>query len=135
MESVSRTDFLAVPRTAVLATVSAQGQAHAAPVWFQYRDGTFTVLTYRNSAKHRHLLRSGRATLCVDEREEPYRYVIVEGPVTVEDTVSYEERLALQSWYRGEDVARRLISPGGEKNLVRVTLAPERWRYRNVTED
>lgn len=135
MESVNRADFLAVPRTAVLATVSAQGDARAAPVWFMFQDGHFTVLTGRNSAKRRNVTRTGRATLCIDEREEPYRYVIAEGPVTVSDTVSYDERMALQGWYRGEEAARRIVDRGGHENLVKLTLTPDRWRYRLVDEE
>jgi PPOX class probable F420-dependent enzyme len=119
--------FLAEPNTAVIATVDAEGRAHAVPVWYLYRDGTFRIITGRGSAKHRHILRTGRAALCVDERGDRFRHITAEGPVTVIDEVTYSERLALHSHYRGPEAAERIVSRGGHEAMVLLVLTPERW--------
>ncbi|MFN0146350.1 MAG: PPOX class F420-dependent oxidoreductase [Dehalococcoidia bacterium] len=122
-----RTAFLSEPRTAVLSTVDAKGRAHAVPVWFRYVDGTFRIITDRGSAKTRNIERTGRASLCVDEREGAFRYVTGEGPAAVEGAVSYEERLALHTHYRGAEAAKRIVDGGGHERMVIIVVRPERW--------
>lgn len=122
-----RDAFLREPRTAVLATVNPQGRAHAVPVWFRWDGEAFRIITGRGSTKHRNIGRTGRATLCVDERDGRFRYVMVEGSVSVVDPVSYEERLALHTLYRGEEAARRIVDRGGHEGMVLLMLRPERW--------
>lgn len=122
-----REAFVRQPHTAVLATAWHNGRIHAVPVWYRYNDGVFTILTERGSQKARNVERTGRATLCIDEREGTYRYVTIEGPARVADTVTYEERLALHRLYRGEAEARRIVDAGGHERLVKIVLTPERW--------
>ena len=77
--------------------------------------------------KHRNAVRSGRASLCVDERDRRFRYVTGEGPVAVEDPVTYEQRLALHTHYRGVEAARAIVDRGGHEEMVTLLLRPERW--------
>jgi PPOX class probable F420-dependent enzyme len=127
MEPSERDAFLRGPHTAVLSTLGRDGRVHAVPVWYLYEGGVFRILTGRGSVKHRNVERTGRATLCVDQRSGGFRYVTAEGPVTIDATVSREERLALHVHYRGPDDARRVVDRGGHEGLVRLTLTPERW--------
>ena len=127
MDEAERDAFLATPRTAVLSTLSKDGHIHSVPVWYLYERGEFRIITGRGSGKHRNVVRSGRATLCVDEREGRIRYATAEGPVTVSNTVTFEERLALHTHYRGEEAARRIVEKGGHEGMVMLTLRPERW--------
>ena len=119
--------FLKQPRTAVLATNGRDGRVHAVPVWYSWDGEVFRVITERGSAKHRNAVRGGRATLCIDERDGPYRYVTAEGPVTVQDAVSYDERLALHTLYRGAEAAKQVVDRGGHERMVMLILRPERW--------
>lgn len=127
MDSNERESFLTEPRTAVLATTSPGGTAHAVPVWFRYCDGSFRIITGRGSQKHKNIERTGRATLCVDERDGSFRYITVEGPVRVVDTVTADERLALFTHYRGRDRAEKVVAKGGHEQMVLLLLTPERW--------
>jgi PPOX class probable F420-dependent enzyme len=127
MDEAQRDQFISAPHTAVLATVDAAGRAHAVPVWYRWQDGAFRVITGRGSAKHRNILRTGRATLCIDERGPAFRHVTAEcraedaGPCTV------EERLALHTHYRGAEAAQKVVAGGGHEGMVTLVLHPERW--------
>ena len=69
MDLEARTAFLEQPLTAVLSTLNPDGTIHAVPVWYRYIDGKLRIITGRGSRKHRNAVRSGRATLCIDQRE------------------------------------------------------------------
>jgi PPOX class probable F420-dependent enzyme len=127
MSESERETFVARPLTAVLATTGPHGRIHAVPVWYRYADGAFIILTERGSQKVRNVQRSGRATLCIDEREGAIRYLSAEGAARIEDPVSYDERLALHVIYRGEAAARRVVDAGGHERMVKIVLTPERW--------
>ena len=127
MSPGEREAFLSEPRTAVFSTIDAKGRAHAVPVWFRYVDGAFRIITDRGSAKTRNIARTGRASLCADEREGAFRYLTAEGPAAVEGDVTYEERLALHTHYRGAEAAKRIVDAGGHERMVLVVLRPERW--------
>ena len=122
-----RDAFLNQPRTAVIATARGDGGIHAVPVWYRWDGEVFRIITERGSVKHRNAVRTGRATLCVDEREDAYRYLTAEGTVTVSDPVTYEERLALHTLYRGPERAKEIVDRGGHERMVMLILRPERW--------
>ena len=127
MEAFERDSFLGEPKTAVLATALPDGRVHAVPVWYRYCDGLFRIITERGSQKHRNIERTGRATLCVDERDGSFRFITVEGPVDVKDEVTAEDRLALYAHYRGRDRAEKVVAKGGHEKMVLLLLRPERW--------
>ena len=127
MDSPQRDAFLRQPRTAVLSTLSKEGRIHAVPVWFRWEAGAFRIITGRGSAKHRNVLREGRASLCIDERAGVITYLTAEGPVRVEDAVTREERLALHTLYRGAEAAQKVVDRGGHEGMVLLILTPERW--------
>ena len=128
MSPEKREAFLHEPRNAVLATATPDGRIQAAPIWFIYADGVFRIITERGSARHRNVERTGRAALCVDNGR--FSYVSAEGPVSVQDTVSYDERLALHTRYRGPEAARQIVDRGGHERMVMLLLRPERWLSR-----
>ena len=127
MDSPQRETFLHQPRTAVLSTLSKEGRIHAVPVWFRWEAGAFRIITGRGSAKHRNVLREGRASLCIDERAGAITYLTAEGPARVEDAVTREERLALHTLYRGAEAAQQVVDRGGHEGMVLLILTPERW--------
>lgn len=68
-----------------LGTTRADGTAHVSPVWGEY-DGTHVILnTALGRAKHRHMQRDPRVTLCVWNAENPYNYVEVTGTAELVD--------------------------------------------------
>ncbi len=127
MDSPQRDAFLTQPRTAIFSTISNDGRVHAVPVWYRWEAGVFRIITGRGSAKHRNVIRTGRGTLCVDERDGAIAYLTVEGPVRIEDTVTKEERLALHTIYHGPETAQKVVDRGGHEGMVLFVLTPERW--------
>ncbi len=107
MTPAERDAYLSQPRNAILATVGESGRLHAVPVWFLYREGVFQIITERGSVKHRNAAMTGRAAICVDDGK--FAYASAEGPVEVQDSVSYDERLALHTLYRGPEAAKRIV--------------------------
>jgi PPOX class probable F420-dependent enzyme len=126
-QPADREEFLRQPRTAVIATTSRDGRIHAVPVWFLWDGNAFRIITERGSVKHQNIMRNNRASLCIDEREGPFRYVTVEGPVRVQDPITYDERLTLHAHYRGPEAAKPIVDRGGHENMVMLILTPERW--------
>jgi PPOX class probable F420-dependent enzyme len=66
-------DLLERPLVAVLATYRADGDVLLSPVWHEWRDGGFDVITGSGGVKVRHLRRDPRAGLVVHEHVPPYR--------------------------------------------------------------
>jgi PPOX class probable F420-dependent enzyme len=66
-------------RTAVLATVRADGRPHAAPIWFDLDDDTLVFTTGESTMKGRNMRRDARVSLCIDEEEPPFHFVLIEG--------------------------------------------------------
>lgn len=62
---------------AVLATYRHDGTVLLSPVWHEWRDGGFTVVTSSRDVKAAHLRRDRRASIVVCEHSPPYRGVEV----------------------------------------------------------
>ncbi len=77
--------FVAGPRVAVLSYVKRDGTPAQAPIWYQYRDGRFFMVTAKTSPKAKALARATRACLTIQDEMPPYRAVIVDGEVTLSD--------------------------------------------------
>ncbi len=82
--------FLERPLVATIATLGRDGAPRIAPIWYQWApgpsgEGAAYLFTSRRTLKWRNIERDPRVSLCVDDRELPYRSVIVAG-VAAEDT-------------------------------------------------
>src|SRR5215467_11381954 len=60
---------------AVLATYRRDGTVLLSPVWHEWRDGGFNVVTRSNDVKALHMRRDPRASIVVCEHSPPYRGV------------------------------------------------------------
>jgi PPOX class probable F420-dependent enzyme len=132
MTDAERDEFLAERRVAVLAIERDGKGPLCAPVWYRRTDdGAFEVAMANGSAKAALLRAAGRATLCVQDEDRPYRYVTAEGPVSLRVLTAAECHEALT------DIAGRYLGPAGgaayadafpghEEAMVSLTV--ERWR-------
>ena len=68
-------DLVELPLLATLATYRPDGSVLLSPVWHEWRDGGFNVVTTRSGVKARHLRRDSRASIVVGEHSLPYRGV------------------------------------------------------------
>ena len=66
-------------RTATLATVRADGRPHAAPIWFDLDGDTLVFTTGESTVKGRNMRKDPRVSLCIDEEDPPFHFVLIEG--------------------------------------------------------
>jgi PPOX class probable F420-dependent enzyme len=126
MTDAERDAFLSDVRVGILAIERAGKGPLALPVWYQYGDGVILVTMADDSAKARLLRRAGRATFTVQDERPPYRYVSVEGPVTLTTEPHDVTDLAIR--YLGPDLGRQYTAANPpNQNTTMVRLTPERW--------
>jgi PPOX class probable F420-dependent enzyme len=117
------------PRPGVLATVRADGRPHAAPVWYDVDDdGSIVFNTGERTVKGRHLARSGRASLCVDDDRPPFSFVVVEGAVQISADLAEVRKWATRigGRYMGPARAEEYGDRNGVAGELVVRLRPER---------
>jgi len=136
MTKAEREAFLADVHVAVLA-VNGDGVPSLTPIWYEYEPGGDVLMhTAGDSPKTALLRAAGRATLCVQTETAPYKYVVVEGPVVIEDFTDSEQRRSVAHRYLGPEVgdmymdATKDSAPGS----VNVRLTPERWRTTDYSK-
>jgi hypothetical protein len=106
----------AEPRTAKLATVTASGAPHVAPIWVA-RDGDRIVFnTGSETLKGRAIARDPRVSLCFDDETPPFSFVLIQGAAEIID--DHEAKLhwatVIGGRYMGDDVAEQF----GRRNAV-----------------
>jgi PPOX class probable F420-dependent enzyme len=130
MSEPEREHFLEQPHVGVLSVTAGDGRAPlAVPVWYHYQPGgPVSVITGHDSRKGAAIRAAGRISLCAQDENVPYRYVSVEGPVTIED-LDPGERLAMARRYLGVPGGDNYVAsnpdPSGENMMVR--MRPEHW--------
>lgn len=119
-------------RTAKLATVRKDGRPHVVPIWFVLDGDDLIFTTARTSVKGQAILRDGRVSLCVDDEEPPYAFVLVEGTAMAtedpEDLLRWATRIAAR--YVGEEQAEAF----GKRNAVEGELLVRATPTKVVTE-
>ena len=98
--------FRDVP-TVTLGTVSADGTAHAVPLWFVWLEDAIYVSSRRGSRAHRNVQRDPRATLAFDRGRAwtELSGLVVTGSVEVVWPDETTSKRAVSAWfekYRGE---------------------------------
>ena len=82
-QQMSREEYMSFmlerARTAVLATVRADGRPPSAPIWFDLDGDTLVFTTGESTVKGRNMRRDARVSLCIDEKEPPFHFVLIEG--------------------------------------------------------
>ena len=73
--------FLEKPNFAVLATHTQSGGIQATPVWFLQDGGEILINTSAGRKKLGNMEANPRVTLVIVDRENPYRYVQIQGRV------------------------------------------------------
>jgi PPOX class probable F420-dependent enzyme len=130
MSESERQEFLSGMHVGVLGVERAGGPPLVVPVWYSYQPGgEVEVLTSASSVKARLAARAGRASLCAQQEELPYRYVSVEGRVEI-DELGADARDAVEPMairYLGEELGRSYASGEIAADEIRIRIRPERW--------
>lgn len=132
MTRAAREAFLADTHVAVL-SVDEDGRGPLlVPVWYWYRPGGDVHVVTGGATRKVQLLRlAGRASLCVQTETPPYKYVTVEGPVTIAGRPEWERdvrEVALR--YLGPQMGEMYLAATAAEHetAVLVRLRPERWQ-------
>jgi len=136
-EEEYRSFLLDGARTAILATVRADGRPHAAPIWFDLDGDTLIFTTGESTVKGRNMRRDPRVSLCIDEEKPPFHFVLIEGTAELTaddpDLLYWATRLGgrYMGAERAEEYGRRNAVEG--ELLVRVT-SQKILAYKSVSD-
>ena len=132
MQKLTREESLAFlvarPRTGKLATVRVDSRPHVAPIWFDLDGDTIVFTTWHTSVKAVNLSHNPVASLCIDDEQPPYTYVIVEGSVTFSDDLTDLRHWAtrIAGRYMGDDQAELFGQRNGVPGELLCRLTPTR---------
>jgi len=131
MTESERQAFLAGLHVGVLGVERGDGSPLVIPVWYSYEPGgDVIVLTSASSLKGRLVAAAGRASLCAQQEDLPYKYVSVEGTATIEQLDAEASRAAVVPMavrYLGEELGRQYASTSVGPDDILIRLHPERW--------
>ena len=136
-EQERRRFLLDTARTAKLATVRPDGRPHVAPVWFDLDGDDLVFTTGERSVKGRNLIADPRLSMCVDDEQPPFEFVIIEGNAELS-----RDSDALREWagrigarYLGIDETDRLAElNGGPGSLLVRVIATHIVSENSITE-
>jgi PPOX class probable F420-dependent enzyme len=124
-------------RTANLATVRPDRRPHVAPVWFDLDGETFVFTTGETTVKARNMQCDRWVSLCVDDEEPPFAFVLIEATATL--TASDPDLLHWATRIGGRYMGEELAEAYGRRNAVEgellVRVAPTRIIARKDIAD
>jgi len=105
---------------AVLATYRPDGTVLLAPVWHEWRDGGFHVVTSSRGVTAAHLRRDPRASIVVCEHYPPYRGVEVRGRAQLLTAGVHDAVRRIAARYLGRQAGAAYADRGGDDLLIRL---------------
>jgi PPOX class probable F420-dependent enzyme len=99
--------FLKEGHLAIVATIRPDGTPQQTPTWIDADDGRVLFNTAEGRAKPRNLRRDPRVSICVVDRQNPYRWLSITGTADLEHEGADEHIDVLAHRYTG---ARRTAS-------------------------
>jgi PPOX class probable F420-dependent enzyme len=126
-------DLLELPLLAVLATYRRDGTVLLSPVWHEWRDGGFDVMTSSRDGKAGHLRRDPRASIVVCDHRPPYRGIEIRttARLSMLEDGSVVSRIAAR--YLGQEAGVRYAETAGDDLLIR--LEPGKVRAWDFCDD
>jgi PPOX class probable F420-dependent enzyme len=122
-----------LPLLAVLATYRRDGTVLLSPVWHEWRDGGFQVITRSRDVKVAHLRRDPRASIVLCEHAPPYRGVEVRCQVKLITEGVGEAVRRIASRYLGDETGQAYADSGADDVLIR--LQPGQLRAWDFVDD
>lgn len=128
-----REAFLEKPWVAVISIPEQDRGPLTVPVWYMYEaGGDICIWTGSKTQKGRLLQTAPRVSVCIQDQDPPYKYVSIEGTVTLEpmDFEKYVRPMAYR-YFNPEMAERYLVDiiggQAGVANDFLVRIKPERW--------
>jgi PPOX class probable F420-dependent enzyme len=121
--------LLSGPNLARLAYLGLDGRPRVVPIWFEYVDGDFIMITGPKAAKVPPLQANGAVAISIDSSSPPYHVLLVNGDATVEPTVGMApEYPNIVERYLGSAGAKAYLARMNVKQQVRIRVHPASWR-------
>ena len=115
---------------AVLATYRPDGTALLSPVWHEWREGGFGVITSSRDVKAAHLRRDPRASIVACEHAPPYRGIEVRGHVRFVTTGVGDAVERIASRYLGREAGAAYADRADDDLLIRLEPGdPRAWDF------
>jgi PPOX class probable F420-dependent enzyme len=113
-------DLLELPLVAVLATYRRDSTVLLSPVWHEWREGGFNVVTGSSDVKAGHLRQDPRASIVVCDDSPPYRGLELRtrALLSMPGDRSVLRRIATR--YLGPEAGQRYAETGGDDLLIRL---------------
>jgi PPOX class probable F420-dependent enzyme len=105
---------------AVLATYRPDGTVLLSPVWHEWRDDGFGVVTGSSDVKAAHLRRDSRASIVVCEHAPPYRGVELRATAQLRTDGVADAVLRIASRYLGAEAGAAYAESGADDLLIRL---------------
>jgi hypothetical protein len=137
MSKQEREAFLAETRVAVIGIAEEGRGPLTIPVWFHYAPGGVVRFVTGGGSKKAGLLRkAGRMSLCVQTETPPYKYLTVEGRVSIGKPEFERDFRQMAQRYLGEQMAELYLASTADERegSILVTLEPERWLSVDYTK-
>jgi PPOX class probable F420-dependent enzyme len=124
-------------KTAILASVRADGRPHVAPIWFDLDGDILVFMTGENTVKGRNMRRDPRVSLCIDEEEPPFLFVAIEGTSELAagnpDLLYWATRIGGR--YMGPDRADEYGRRNAVEGELLVRVSPQKIvSYKNISD-
>jgi PPOX class probable F420-dependent enzyme len=113
-------DLVDLRLLAVLTTYRRDGTVLLSPVWHEWRDGGFHVVTGSNDVKAAHLRRDPRASIVVCEHTPPYRGVEVRCNARLVTEGAGDVVTRIASHYLGREAGAAYAESGGDDLIIRL---------------
>ena len=126
-------DLVELRLLAVLATYRRDGTVLLSPVWHQWRDGGFDVVTGSQDVKAAQLRRDPRASIVVCEQSPPYRGVEVRCQAQLVTAAVGDAARRIASRYLGAEAGAAYADRSADDLLIR--LAPGDLRAWDFTDE
>jgi PPOX class probable F420-dependent enzyme len=126
-------DLVELRLLAVLATYRRDGTVLLSPVWHEWRDGGFDVVTGSQDVKAAHLRRDPRASIVVCEHSPPYRGAEVRCHARLITAAAGDAVRRIASRYLGAEAGAAYADSSGDDLLIR--LEPGDLRAWDFTDE
>lgn len=126
-------DLVVMRLLATLATYRQDGTVLLSPVWHEWRDGGFNVVTGSRGVKARHLRRDPRASIVVAEHSPPYRGIELRGSARLLTAGVEDAVMRIASRYLGHEAGAAYARQAADDLMIR--LEPGDLRVWDFADD
>jgi PPOX class probable F420-dependent enzyme len=127
--------FVRQPLCATLATYRIDGTVLLSPVWHEWVDGGFNVVTLANDIKAKHLRRDPRVGLVAADDSPPYRGVEVSGRAVLQHDAHSRTLSRIAVRYLGAERGAAYAKAVAAEAAVVIRIEPGRLRTWDFADE